>query len=154
MQVYSIVSARRRIVILTAIFGASSVLLAYGAWLYPDLVVILIGWTAFWVFALRHGLVSLRARPVTLQWNGTHLDAFDGTRLLARIEGATWVYRDAGGVMIAARTPIDRFTFGHVRSDGRELTLDGFFGRGLGDLPARLEILGPKRYWLWRRLPI
>jgi len=154
MKVYSIVSARRRIVILLAVFGVSSLLLAYGAWLYPVLAVALICWTAFWVFAMRHGLVSLRSRPVTLHWHGRHLDAFDGTRLLARVDGADWVYRDAGGVVIAGKTPTDRFNHGHVRSDGSELTLDGFFGRGLDDLPAQLDGLGPKRHWLWRRLAL
>ena len=47
-----------------------------------------------------------------------------------------------------------KFNSGHVRSNGEEMTVDGFLGSTPVGLRDTVQKLGPKKTWLWRYMPI
>lgn len=108
---------------------------------------------AFTCVELQNAWASVHSGTVVLEWDEKTLRVLHRGALVAALDRARWVYREQGYVVIAAETRLKRFNCGHVRSNGRELTISGFYGDGVDDLPERIARLGPAKERLWRRLP-
>lgn len=108
---------------------------------------------AFTCVELQNAWASVNAGTVVLEWDGRTLNVLHKGGLVATLDNARWVYRERDYMVIAAGTRMKRFNYGHVRSNSAELTITGFYGTGLDDLPERIARLGPAKERLLRRLP-
>ncbi|WP_156385972.1 hypothetical protein [Devosia sp. Root685] len=98
---------------------------------------------------------SLASGNVRLDWDGQRLlvDPLQG-KIAVEIESATWVFSDRTNIVIRGIHALPKFNSGHVRCNGRELTIDGFLGSAPVGLSDTVQKLGPAKRSLWRYLPI
>lgn len=153
LKTYPIGSRSSRCFSIIAVLLAAYLLLALGASGNQNMLFFLALVIAFTCVELQNSWASVNAGTVVLEWDGWTLNVLHKGGLVATLDGARWVYRERDYVVIAAGNRMKRFNYGHVRSNSAELTITGFYGTGLDDLPERLAGLGPAKERLLRRLP-
>jgi len=144
-----------RSVTLLAILGGFGALLAASCFIGPVMLIPLAGWALLAGGTLWNAIRSLASGDVALSWDGQRLIVDPShDEIAVEIESARWVYSDRTNIVIRGSQALPRFNSGHVRCNGRELTIDGFLGSASVGLSDIVQKLGPAKRWLWRYLPI
>lgn len=152
MKIYHIQSRSRRCFLLIAILLAAYLLLAYSLIDNPNMLFFLAVFIAFTCVGLQNAWASVHSGTVVLEWDEGTLRVLHRGVLVVALDSARWVYGERSHAVIAGTARLKRFNYGHVRSNGRELTVSGFYGSGVDDLPGRIAGLGPRKPRLWRRI--
>jgi len=155
MQNFTVSRRKWRTVILLGILAGVGAVLAASSFIEPIMLIPLTGWALFAGGTLWNATRSLASGDVALSWDGQRLvvDPSHG-QIAVEIVSARWVFNDRTNIVIRGIYALPKFNSGHVRCNGRELTVDGVLGftpEGLGDTAQKL---GPSKRWLWRYMPI
>lgn len=153
LKSYHIQSRTGRCFSVIAILSAIYLLFAYMAIDNQNMLFVLAVVIAFTCVELQNAWASLHSGAVVLEWDGKTLKVLHRSALVVALDSARWVYREPSYAVIAGTVRFKRFNCGHVRSNGRELTVSRFYGSGVDDLPERIAGLGPRKHRLWRRIP-
>lgn len=154
MQNFTVARCKWRSVTLLAILGGFGAVLAAGSFIGPVMLLPLAGWALLAGSTLWNAARSLASGDVSLSWDGQRLlvDPSQG-QIAVEIQSARWVFSDRTNIVIRGIQELPKFNSGHVRCNGRELTIDGFLGFTPEGLSDTAQKLGPEKSWLWRYMP-
>lgn len=155
MQNFTVSCRKWRSITVVAILAGVGAVLAASSFIEPIMLIPLTGWAILAVSTLWNATRSLASGDVRLHWDGQRLviDPLRG-KVEVEIESATWVFSDGTNIVICGSRPLSNFNSGHVRCNGRELTIDGFLGSAPVGFSDTVQKLGTAKRWLWRYFPI
>lgn len=155
MQSFIVSRRKWRCVTMLAILGGVGAVLAASSFIEPIMLIPLTGWALLAGGTLWNATRSLASGDVRLSWDRQRLFIYPlQGEVAVEIEAATWVFSDRTNIVICGIHALPRFNSGHVRCNGRELTVDGFLGSAPTGLSDIVQHLGPAKRWLWRYMPI
>ncbi len=155
MQSFEVAGSNWRAITILVITVGLGALLAVGCLFTPAMLVALAGWALLIGRTSWNAARSLASSEVELSWDGERL--FVSLRQggpPVSIEPALWVFSEGSNIVIRSGQRLPKFNYGHVRSSGWELTVDGFLGATTEGLSEVARQLGPAKRWLWRYMPI
>jgi hypothetical protein len=155
MQNFTVSRRKWRSATLLAIIAGMGAALAASSFIEPVMLIPLAGWTLLAGGTFWNATRSLASGNVGLSWDGQRLvvDPLQG-KIAVEIESARWVFSDRTNIVIHGIHELPKFNLGHVRCNGREMTIDGLLGSTPVGLSDTVQKLGPARRWLWRYMPI
>ena len=155
MQSFTVVSCRWRGVAMLVTLGGFGAVLVFSSIWQPVMLIPMAGWALLTWGILLNAVRSLISDEVEISWDGRRLvvGPMPGQPKL-ELESAKWVFSDGSNIVIGGGQPMPKFNSGHVRSNGQEMTVDGFLGSTPVGLRDTIQKLGPKKTWLWRYMPI
>lgn len=155
MQNFTVSRRKWRSVTLLGILAEVGAVLVASSFIELVMLIPLTGWALLAGGTLWNTTRSLASGNVGLNWDGQRLviDPLQG-KVAVEIEAPTWVFSDRTNIVIRSSHALPKFNSGHVRCNGRELTIDGFLGSAPVGLSDTVQKLGPAKRWLWRYMPI